>query len=149
MNSFFRDMKKTLTGMLAMLFVVMTGTASAEIVVIGHPGLSAGSLDKSTVSKLFLGKMRDLPGGGTAVVFDQQDGSEIKAQFYTKAADKNPVELKSYWARMIFSGKGAPPDAVEGGDTAVKQRVASSSNAIGYIDAGSVDKSVKVLFRLQ
>ena len=58
---------------------------------------------------------------------------------------KSEDELKGYWSKLMFSGKGQPPREV-GDDAAVKAWVASNPDAIGYIDGKFVDGSVKVLF---
>ena len=45
----------------------------------------------------------------------------------------------------MVTGEGVPPKEYAG-DKAVKDRVAITPGAIGYVSDGSVDKSVKVLF---
>ncbi|MDH4276244.1 MAG: phosphate ABC transporter substrate-binding protein, partial [Gammaproteobacteria bacterium] len=53
-------------------------------------------------------------------------------------------QLKSYWATLIFSGKGTPPKAVgDAGD--VKAIVAKNPSAIGYIDKRFADNNVKII----
>jgi len=60
---------------------------------------------------------------------------------------KNASKLKSYWSKMIFSGKAIPPEVV-GDDAAVISWVASTKNGIGYVDSSAVNDSVKVLLRV-
>jgi ABC-type phosphate transport system substrate-binding protein len=45
---------------------------------------------------------------------------------------------------MAFTGNGTPPDEV-GDDAEMLKRVAGDPTAIGYVDAKSVNSSVKVL----
>lgn len=68
-------------------------------------------------------------------------------QFANDALHKDAAQLKSYWSAQVFSEMSSPPDFVDG-DKAVKQRMAKSPGAIGYIDSTSVDDSVKVVFTL-
>jgi ABC-type phosphate transport system substrate-binding protein len=85
-----------------------------------------------------------LPGGGAIVAIDQADGSSVRDEFYHKAVGKTPAQVKAYWSKQIFSGKGHPPK--EAGDSAiVKGLVAGDANLIGYIDKGALDTTVKSL----
>lgn len=54
---------------------------------------------------------------------------------------------KAYWSKMIFSGKAVPPKELAN-DAAVKAHVKANPDAVGYIDAASVDGSIKVLLRV-
>ena len=127
----------------ALLFAFHTATAG--VVVIGNPDLPTNSLTSSQVSDIFLGKKTSLPGGTKVTVIEHQDGEAVKNEFYQKVVGKNPNQLKAYWAKQIFTAEGFPPKAYAG-DKAVKDQVSSTPGAIGYVDSGSVDSSVKVLF---
>jgi ABC-type phosphate transport system substrate-binding protein len=52
--------------------------------------------------------------------------------------------MNRYWSKRKYTGKGKPP-VVALGDDAVKELVANTPGAIGYIDGKSLDKSVKVI----
>lgn len=54
--------------------------------------------------------------------------------------------MKAYWSKLVFTGKGTPPQEVPG-DAEVKALIGSNPSTIGYIDAGSVDASVKVVHK--
>jgi ABC-type phosphate transport system substrate-binding protein len=109
---------------------------AADLVVIGHPG--AAALTKDQVAELFLGKGQGL------TPLDQSDGSSIYAEFYRKATGRDVAQVKATWARVVFSGKGQAPRQLPD-SAAVKKAVAADTHAIGYIEKGAVDASVKVL----
>lgn len=120
--------------------LLLPALASAEVVVIVHPSVSASG-SQGDVANLFLGKATAL--GGTALEpVDQEDGSDAREEFYQKATGKSPAQLNAYWSRIVFTGKGQPPRAV-GDDDAVKEAVAKNKSLIGYIDADALDSSVK------
>lgn len=121
-------------------------SAMAEVVIIAHPDAGADELNAKTARKLFLGKITSLPGMNTVTLVSQTDTSPTKAEFTRKVTKKTLTQFKSYWSRMIFSGKAAPPRELASDDE-VKAYVASHADAVGYIDAGNVDDSVKVLLR--
>ena len=106
------------------------------------------SADRGAGVRHLLGKNSALPGGGAATPVDQADGSPLRDQFYTKVSSKSAAQMKAYWAKQIFTGKGQAPK--EAGDSAaVKAAVAGNPNLIGYIDRSAVDATVKVLLTVK
>ncbi len=112
--------------------------AFAEVAVVVNPGYS-GSADKDQVAKIYLGKDKSLT--------PYMQGGEAADEFIDKVLSRNAAQFKAYWAKLAFTGGGRPPTELSN-DAAVLSEVASSANAIGFVDAGSVNDSVKVLFSL-
>ncbi|MFM8455083.1 MAG: phosphate ABC transporter substrate-binding protein, partial [Gammaproteobacteria bacterium] len=106
----------------------------------------AGSASSDEVSRVFLGKSSSL-GGASVTPVDQSSGSASREAFYKAVVGKSGGELKSYWARQTFTGKGQPPKE-RGDDRAVKAYVASNPGAVGYVDSSVVDASVKVILKV-
>jgi ABC-type phosphate transport system substrate-binding protein len=130
----------------ALIISLVSSLALAETAVIVSASNGNTSIDKTTVSKIFLGKSKSFPDGSQAVPVDQGDGSTIRNLFNSQILGKSDSQLKSYWSRLIFTGKGTPPKQV-GNEGEVKKLVANNPNTIGYIDASTVDNSVKVLYK--
>ncbi|GAB3378661.1 phosphate ABC transporter substrate-binding protein [Spongiibacter taiwanensis] len=122
----------------------MVHSASAEVVVVVAADSPVNSLSKSHIANIFLGRNNYLDGRIRVTPVDQPEGSQARQEFYENVVNWNPASVKAHWSKMIFTGRGKPPRQVAS-DTAVKALVASSPGAIGYIDAASVDSSVKVL----
>jgi ABC-type phosphate transport system substrate-binding protein len=133
-------MKYSIRDFCAVACLVLSGLAHAEVAVIVNPA-SAAALSNSDVGNIFLGKNKSMKG------FDQKDWTPIKEKFYSAAANKSESQLKSYWSGLVFTGKGQPLASLAG-DADVIARVAAEADAIGYVDAASVDDSVKVLLTL-
>ena len=129
-----------------LLVLAFSPLSQAELVVIANPAAGVDALDKGAVKQLFLGKTRKLAGQKVKLL-DQVSGSADRENFYKQVTGKSSAQLKSYWSRLIFTGKGKPPEVI-GDGSAVKARVAGTVGAVGYVDAAQVDGSVKVLFRL-
>ena len=138
---------KTLLHAALVSFAMLAGAAQAETVVVVSAKSGAGPLTADQVSDIFLGKSNALPGAGQAVPIDQAEGA-LRDEFYQKATDKTAAQVKAYWSKQIFSGKGQPPKAV-GDSAAVKSLLATNPNMIGYIDKSAVDGSVKVLMSVK
>jgi len=118
--------------------------ASAELVVVVAQASGVDALSADQVAKIFMGKSRAFPDGSKAVPIEQAEGSADREAFHSKVTGKDAAQLKAYWSRLIFSGKGQPPR--EAGDgAAVKAAVVATPGAIGYVDAALVDDSLKVV----
>lgn len=134
-------MKNTRAIVTAMLlFAVSSFSYAADLVVIGHP--SASALNKSQVADLYLGKTRS-----SGTLYDLPEGSGLFASFYDQATGRNVSQVKSTWARIVFSGQAQAPSQLNDSN-AVRSAVAENSDAIGYIEKSAVDDSVKVLLEL-
>lgn len=129
-----------------LLICLASSLANAEISVIVSSNNPNTTIDQSTVSKIFLGKSKSFPDGTQAVPVDQDDGSAARDTFNSTVLGKSSSQLKSYWSRLIFTGKGTPPKQ-SGNDAAVKKLVADNPNIIGYVDSSAVDGSVKVVHK--
>ncbi len=129
-----------------LLIGLASSLASAEISVIVSTNNPNESIDQNTVSKIFLGKAKSFPDGSQAVPIDQDDGAAARVAFNSTVLGKSASQLKSYWSRLIFTGKGTPPKQ-SGNDAAVKELVANNPNIIGYVDSSVVDSSVKVVHK--
>jgi ABC-type phosphate transport system substrate-binding protein len=134
--------KATLTFFLSLIFTC----AGADVVVVVSANSTVDSLTKDQVSDIFMGKAYSFPNGNKAIAIDQKDGSRERTIFYKKMGGKSDSQLKAYWAKLIFSGRGYPPkqfaDASE-----VKKSLASNPNQISYIAEEDVDSSVKIVLK--
>jgi hypothetical protein len=101
-------------------------------------------LSKSQVADIFLGKTARFPDGSQAVPIDQSEGTAVRNEFYTNFAGKSAAQIKVYWSKIIFTGRGQPPKAVSNG-IEVKKHLAGNPAAIGYLEANLVDDSLRVV----
>lgn len=141
-----RTMKLRSLG-LALVAMLSVGAANAELAIIAHPDTKAAGISKDELANLYLDKAKSLPDGTSADPVDQPEGSAARAKFYEQVTGKSERQIKSYWSKRMFTGKGRPPQTLSG-DDAVKAYVAKTPGAIGYIDGQSVDGSVKILLIL-
>lgn len=116
--------------------------ASAEVVAVVSSKSPLVALSENQIVDIFLGKLTRV-SGEPVVPIDQTEGSPLRDEFYQKFARKSPAQIKAHWSKIIFTGRGRPPQDVPDGE--VKKRLASDPNAIGYIDSKAVDDSVRVL----
>ncbi|WP_419813255.1 phosphate ABC transporter substrate-binding protein [Bacterioplanoides sp.] len=141
-------MKKLMTFLKTMTLASVFAAAivQAEVAVIVSANNANASLDQDTISRIFLGKTKNFPDGSQAVPVDQDAGSASRESFNGTVLGKSSSQLKAYWSRLIFTGKGTPPKE-SGDDAAVKNLVAQNPNLVGYVDSSVVDGSVKVVYK--
>ncbi len=116
----------------------------ADVVAVVSAKNPVTALSKNQVVDIFLGKASRFPDGSQAMPIDQVEGSAARDAFYARFAGKSPAQLKAHWSKIIFTGRGQPPKEVAS-SAEVKELIVEHPNAIGYIEQGMVDGSVKVL----
>jgi hypothetical protein len=117
--------------------------AQAEIAVVVHPS-NASAIDSSSISRIFLGKKKSFDGGGQAVPITQDPSSAATDEFNSKVLNKSGSQIKSYWSKLVFTGKGTPPNVVAN-DAAVISLLSAVPKLRGYVHAASVTGAVKVI----
>lgn len=133
-------MKTSIRTLCGVALLGMAFLAQAEVAVIVNPGATKAP-SQSEVANIFLGKDKSLKG------IDLKDWTQTKESFYSTVTKKNESQLKSYWSGLIFTGKGQPLSSVAD-EAAVVAKVATETDAIGYVDSSAVNDSVRVLFTL-
>lgn len=122
------------------------GGAEGEVVAVVSAKSPVAPLTRHQVADIFLGKATRFPGGSLALPIDQAEGSAARDEFYLAFAGKSAAQLNAHWSKLVFTGRGRPPP-VAAGIAALKRRLADNPDAIGYLDEGLLDGSMKVLAR--
>ena len=117
----------------------------AETVFIVHPSNNS-QFTEQDISRLYLGKTRRFPNGTSAVPLERPLGTPTREHFLRQILEKTDSQLRSYWSRLVFTGRGIPPEVIDT-DAEVKELVARNPNLIGYVDDTLVDDSVKVVHK--
>jgi len=125
--------------------LMFTSISYAETAVIVHPSNTI-TMSKKDIQRIFLGKSKIFPGGRVAIPIDLSLLNPARKKFGKAVLGKSILQVKSYWARTVFTGRGIPPKEADGQEE-LKKLVAANPNTIGYIDASSLDNSVKVILK--
>lgn len=121
--------------------------ASAGVAIIAHPSTGTSTLTVEQVSQIFMGRAKALPDGSLVTPVDLAEGAPARVQFVERVLGKNEQQLRSYWSRMIFTGKGQPPRSVATA-AEVLRMVANTPGTVGYVDTKDLTTKVKVLYRV-
>jgi hypothetical protein len=136
--------------------VGVPGAASAEsavsVQVVTHPGVSLDSGDASpsgyagrlSLRAVFGMRLRAWPDGQPIRVFVLDDDHPVHRRFAKTVLSVYPYQLRRVWDQQVYSGTGQAPNRV-GTQQAMREAVAGTAGAIGYLAADQVDDSVRVL----
>jgi ABC-type phosphate transport system substrate-binding protein len=131
-------------------FVLLSPMVDAAVVVIGSHDIDPSAFSErtieNTVKNLYLGKTVQLDNGVRVEVVDLPNGSPVREEFYQKVIGKDTTQIRAYWAKRIFTGKGSPPET-RLDEQAVVRWVKEAPGRIGYVSAEAVDGTVRVLMR--
>ena len=128
---------------IALLVFVLSFGVQEDIAVIVNPA-NANVVSADDLNRLFLGRASSFADGSKATPLNLSEGQVARDEFDSKVLNRSSAQLKAYWSKLVFTGKGTPPKEMAD-DAAVKAAVAADPNAIGYISSGSVDGTVKVV----
>jgi len=136
-------MKTTIGKLLlvAGLCAATTPLFATEIVVIVNPKNPATRMFSEQAGQFFLGK------SAMFTPIEHTDGT-LRSEFYKKVLDKDAPQVKSIWAKLVFTGKASAPKEYAS-SAEVKKAVAADLSAIGYIEKSQVDDTVKVILTVQ
>lgn len=136
-----KSFKQTVLG-LSLLACISYAQAENVVVVSAKSALS--TLSKEQVADIYLGNVKEFPGGGLALPLLPSSGG-TRTEFFEKVLGKNEAQAKAIWSRLVFSGKGSAPRDVPDSAETIKL-IAANPSCIGVIEKSAVNASVKVVF---
>lgn len=134
-------------GKITICFIIVmalfTGLASAETVIVCNPGVQETEIPQKELQKVFLGKMTKWSDNSKINIVVLKDTDQHKL-FLKSYIHRTHSQWKSHWKKMVFTGKGVKPKQFD--DTGIYLAyIASTPGAVGYIDAGLANDTVKIL----
>lgn len=135
-------MKKLKLCLLLCLLSISNITMAKVVVIVNVT--NTATLSDNDLSSLFLGKSKSFPNNNKAQAINLNYGNETRKAFEKSILKKTSSQVKAYWSKLLFSGKGKPLKELSS-DAEVIAFVAENPNAIAYIDASNINGSVKVV----
>jgi len=115
-----------------------------DILIIANPGVVTQRLERDTARAIFAMRQRTWPDGQAAQVFVLSNSHPVHAAFVKERLSVYPHQLQLAWDRMVFSGTGQAPNRVRN-QQQMRDAVATTPGAIGYIEREYVDERVQVI----
>lgn len=118
--------------------------AMAEVVAVVSAKSPLTDLSKSQIANLFLGNTSLLVLGEPVIPIDLGAGTPLRDEFYARYANKSPAQIRAHWSKLIFTGRGQPPQEVASSKD-LKKLIANDPHMIGYLDTEMIDDSLRAL----
>jgi ABC-type phosphate transport system substrate-binding protein len=135
--------KRILILLIGSLIPALSQHASAQVLVIVNPGVSASNVSRTEIHDIFTGTSSTLKGGGQVIPVLLKPGP-THDRFLSLYIGKSDSGFRAGWRSILFSGQGVMPKTLES-DAAVVQYVAHTPGAIGYIAPVTPHDGVKIL----
>jgi len=103
------------------------------------------NLPLKDVARIYLGKATLIPDGDKFVPLNLSPSNPLYAEFSRKVLNKSVNQLRAYWAKRIFTGKGRPPKVIEAPQE-LKEIIAEDERYLGYLDREMADRTVRWVF---
>jgi|CEGF01.1.fsa_nt_gi hypothetical protein len=135
----------TLVLLVGLTFAATNAIArEAPLYLVAHPDVATRWLNRDTTRAIFAMRQRTWPDGQAVRVFVLSNNNPVHARFTKEQLAVYPHQLQLAWDRMVFSGTGQAPDRVNDQEE-MRERVASTPGAIGYLEKEYLDDSVQVI----
>jgi ABC-type phosphate transport system substrate-binding protein len=132
---------------LALSFVLLGAAdafAAAPKLVVNASN-SIPSITKAKTADLFLKRVTRWDNGRAVTPVDLSEKSAVRGTFCKELLGKEVAWVKSYWQKMIFSGRATPPAELSS-EAEVLDFIRNNADAIGYVgDTATLPAGVRVL----
>ena len=130
--------------LIGLVLSLVSDPTVADVVAVVSAKSAVTTLTDTQLADIFLGRVSRFPNGAAAVPIDQAEDAPARDAFYLKLLGRSSPQMKAYWSKIIFTGRGQPPQEVR--DAAeLKRRLTANPAAIGYIDERLVDDTVRIV----
>lgn len=134
------------TLLMAIGFAALAGageprSADAQMAVIVNPSVTTRGVSLDDLRRYFLGNTQTLDTTHVQII----ESARIRKPFYRALFGMSEDEVRRRWVALVFRGEATALPKTLPDDAAVKAYVAEHPGAIGFVDASSVDGSVRAL----
>lgn len=127
------------------LLTCLTVHASDELVVVINQASPVQQLSHAAVSALYLGNLGTHEANHNLKPLDLQDG-DVRDAFYEQLLGRSRSQMRAYWSRMVFTGKGKPPRAYTADEA--RQALLANPELITYLPRSQLDATLRPLLTL-
>jgi hypothetical protein len=139
--------RRTFLGMAALALLPWPRPAAAQdtgFKIIVHPDNPAAGVDAARLRDAYLKKTAAWSDGRAIRAIDLSSRHAVREQFGRRVLKKTPTQLRYYWNRQVFSGKGVPPTQVDSPAAAVDY-VLRHPGAVAYLPGDADAGEAKVI----
>lgn len=131
--------------LLFILSAVGGGAHAKELAVVVHKDNETDEVSLEQLRRIFTLEQKFWKKGERIYLLLWESGGPQKQIVLEKVYRMSEPDLKRFWINQMFLGEASSFPKTLNSDEAVKRFVRSVPNAVGFIDAGAGDDTVKVL----
>ena len=125
-------------------FSAINTSCLADIAVVVSPDAHIKNLSKQEITELFF-KIRSSTANDVKLTPTDHHNHALKERFYNVCCNRNPLQVKAYWSRLVFSGRARPPEVLPS-EKAISDYLKENPLALVYLDAKDVLPSMNVVY---
>ena len=114
--------------------------ADGLVIVTAKDNLADITIDD--VARIFLGKINKYPNGEDVIPLDINPDDPNYDNFVRVVLKRTPSQLRAYWAKRIFTGKGTPPKVISTTEELL-DLVSKDKRYLSYIDSEDMKHGVR------
>lgn len=139
-------MNRTMILLLSLALMLIAGrAAAANVKLVVNTSNSVASVTKAKAADLFLKRVTRWDNGRAVTPIDLSDKNAVRGAFSKDVLGKEVAWVKSYWQKMIFSGRSTPPAELSS-DNEVLDFIRNNPDAVGYVgEAATLPSGVRAL----
>ena len=118
---------------------------NGDLAIIVAKTSTLDSLSSEELHRVFLEEKAKDPDGHRFVIIMRESGSPENTAALASIYKFDAGEYDTYFLRAVFAGRATGKPQQLNGSSAVRQFVAATPGAIGYVRASEVDDSLKVV----
>ena len=127
-----------------LLPLVSVGAETSPFKIIVNAANPVGEMDRMEIADFYLNKSTHWPNGIEVLPVICTDPGAFQKEFLESVLGMDSSRFKTYWAKLIFAGRGLPPREMEDANGVV-QFVKANPGAIAFVSDATNVEAVKVL----
>ncbi len=122
---------KAIIATLFLIFILTESAVAADYILIANESVTVHEISQKDAEQIFIGKKRTWDNGDIIVPVILNSG-EAHNSFLKEVTKKSPMQFKTYWKKIVFTGKGQALKNFDSENDLVSF-VKSTKGAVGYI----------------
>ena len=139
-----KSIVKVFRHLVVLTALLMSTSSGAEQFAIVVNANNNEAIEISDVERIYLGKKGAADSRFEGKPIHLPRDNRLFKAFSKKVLGKTPSQLRAYWAKRIFTGKGRPPDTVSSQSELV-EILTNNLNAIGYMNMTKVSPQLRII----
>lgn len=132
---------------IALLCLIVSKPVFAlDLVVVVNKKNNIESLTKKQVIDIYMGRYQSFPNGTPAKPIDHPINSDYKRTFYIELVNLSENRLKSYWSRLLFSGRARPPLETQSPEDVI-QLINDDLTSVAYLPRSAITEEMKIVYQ--